>query len=140
MKIEATTKACDKATTELINIQQELNEFRIKRAALNEVIRKERELEEMEDSHKLQLSEINKEDIHFLNSIANKIHNKEILGKIIWSNYLQKPFNEMINRIFGTNIPKNVIYCIENIDTHENILEKLLRVLKIDGQIILKQR
>lgn len=30
----------------------------------------------------------------------------------------------MINRICGANVPKNVVYCIENIETHEKYIGK----------------
>lgn len=109
---------------ELATLQDEVTEFRAKRAALNESIRIEQELQNSETSHRIQLSEFDIEDIGFLNSISNKVHNKEILSKLIWSTYLQKPFNEMINRLFGSNIPKNVVYCIQNINTQEKYIGK----------------
>ena len=30
----------------------------------------------------------------------------------------------MLNNIFGANVPKNVIYCIENIETHKKYIGK----------------
>ena len=56
--------------------------------------------------------------------IEDKIHNKELLHKLIWTEYLQKPFNLMLKNIFGSNIPKNVIYCIENHNTHKKYIGK----------------
>jgi hypothetical protein len=49
----------------------------------------------------------------YLTSIIPKLRNHEIIYKLIWSEYLQKPFNTMIKNLFGGKIPKNVIYCIE---------------------------
>ena len=43
---------------------------------------------------------------------------------MIWSEYLQKPFNEMLKRLFLGNPPKNVIYCIENIHNHKKYIGK----------------
>lgn len=111
-------------------VKDELEKFHSQRAALNEVVRKERELREAETAHRIQLTDFDKEDIHFLNSISDKVHNKEVLNKLIWTTYLQKPLNEMINRICGSNIPKNVIYCIENIETHEKYIGKTAASIK----------
>lgn len=130
MILSQNEKEIEDANETLEDLKYEVEQFRAQRAALNEVIRKERELEEAENSHRIQLSEFDKEDIHFLNSISDKIHNKEVLNKLIWTTYIQKPLNEMINRICGSNIPKNVIYCIENIDTHEKYIGKTAASIK----------
>ena len=130
--LEENRKEKASAALQLEELKKEIEDFRIRRESLNEVIRKEREMESLQDSHRIQLSDFDKEDIHFLVSLEDKIHNKELLHKLIWTEYLQKPFNQMINRICGANIPKNVVYCIENIETHEKYIGKTLEVL-IDG-------
>jgi len=38
--------------------------------------------------HRIVLSDNAIEDIHFLKSIEDKIHNKELLHKLIWTEYL----------------------------------------------------
>jgi len=70
------------------------------------------------------LKESDKSDIHFLLSIEDNINNKELLHKLIWTEYIQRPFNQMINSVFGSRIPKNVIYCIEDINTHKKYIGK----------------
>ena len=122
--LDANNKEKASAALQLEELKKEINDFRVRRESLNEAIRKEREMENLQDSHRIQLSDFDKEDIHFLVSLENKIHNKELLHKLIWTEYLQKPFNQMINRICGANVPKNVIYCIENIETHEKYIGK----------------
>ena len=112
------------AQQELENIKLELEEFRAKRAAINELRRKEEELAAEQDGHRIILSEDDKEDIKYLISIEDKIHNVDLLHKLIWSEYLQKPFNQMLNNIFGSKIPKNVIYCIENISDNKKYIGK----------------
>ena len=122
--LDANNKEKASAVLQLEELKKEIEDFRIRRESLNEAIRKEREMENLQDSHRIQLSDFDTEDIHFLVSLENKIHNKELLHKLIWTEYLQKPFNQMINRICGANIPKNVVYCIENIETHEKYIGK----------------
>lgn len=109
---------------ELAAAKSELDEFQAKRAAVNEAIRREEELQNEIDSHRIILSEVAKEDIHYLISIEPNIHNKELLHKLIWSEYLQTPFNDMLKRVFGSKVPKNVIYCIENIKLHKKYIGK----------------
>ena len=122
--LDENNKEKTSAALQLEELKKEIEDFRIRRESLNEAIRKEREMENLQDSHRIQLSDFDKEDIHFLVSLENKIHNKELLHKLIWTEYLQKPFNQMINRICGANVPKNVVYCIENIETHEKYIGK----------------
>ena len=95
-------------------LQDYVEDFRRKREAINEAIRREAELENEENLHRIIISDFDKQDIEYLLSIESKIHNKELLHKLIWSEYIQRPFNLMIKAIFGNKVPKNVIYCIEN--------------------------
>ena len=60
----------------------------------------------------------------YLTSIIPKLRNHEIIYKLIWSEYLQRPFNTMIKNLFGGKIPKNVIYCIEQIDGNKKYIGK----------------
>ena len=114
----------DAADEEIKVINKELSEIKAKYDAINERLRFEREQKEKERAHRIFLSKEQEQDIQFLLSIENKITNKEILHKLIWSEYLQKPFTEMINNQFGSKIPKNVIYCIENIETNQKYIGK----------------
>ena len=109
---------------DLEEIKKELEDYRLRRAVVNEAIRREEETANKIDFHRIILSETDKDDINYLLSIEEKIHNKDLLHKLIWSEYLQKPFNQMLNNIFGSKVPKNVIYCIENIKTHKKYIGK----------------
>ena len=109
---------------DLEKIKKELEDYRLRRAVVNEAIRREEETANKIDFHRIILSETDKDDINYLLSIEEKIHNKDLLHKLIWSEYLQKPFNQMLNNIFGSKVPKNVIYCIENIKTHKKYIGK----------------
>lgn len=76
------------ANKEIEEIKSQLEEFRSKRNALNETIRIENEMKNEVDSHRIILSDADRNDIEFLVSIENKINNKEILHKLIWTEYL----------------------------------------------------
>lgn len=114
----------EKLDATLNEIKENIKDYRKRQYIINETIRKEEELKNHIDYHRIILSNSAKEDIYFLLSIKEKIHNKELLYKLIWSEYIQKAFNEMINNLFGSKIPKNVIYCIENINTHKKYIGK----------------
>lgn len=109
---------------EQLKILAELEDFRKRRAAINKAIALENSKEEEKLKHQISLSLQDKEDIKYLLSIEEKINNKQLLRKLIWSEYLQKPFNEMLKRLFLGNPPKNVIYCIENIHNHKKYIGK----------------
>lgn len=109
---------------EVETLKKELDEFRLRRAAINEEIRKEEEKENYVQIHSIQLSDYDKEDIKFLLSLDSELHNKTILYKLIWSQYLQQGFKNMLHNIFGNRDPRNVIYCIENIKTGKKYIGK----------------
>lgn len=110
--------------TEIALLQSQLNEWKSKQEAINQEIQRQQELEDSINFHRIQLKESDKSDIHFLLSIEDNINNKDLLHKLIWTEYIQRPFNQMINSTFGSKIPKNVIYCIENINTHKKYIGK----------------
>lgn len=114
----------EKLSAEIEHLQLELNEWKSKQDAINQEIQRQQELEDTVNFHRIQLKESDKSDIHFLLSIEDNINNKELLHKLIWTEYIQRPFNQMINSVFGSKVPKNVIYCIEDINTHKKYIGK----------------
>lgn len=105
-------------------IIQQLAEFKAKQDAVNEEILRRRALEEKQDFYRIQLTDAAKEDIHYLLTIIDNFHNKETIYKLIWSEYLQAPFKAMLNRVLNGKEYKNVIYMIQNINTHEVYIGK----------------
>ena len=114
----------EELSAEIERLQAELNEWKSKQDAINQEIQRQQELEDSVNFHRIQLKESDKSDIHFLLSIEDNINNKELLHKLIWTEYIQRPFNQMINSVFGSKVPKNVIYCIEDINTHKKYIGK----------------
>ena len=109
---------------QLQSVLKEISEYKEKRDAINQQILRERALEEKQDFYRIQLPKSSKEDINFLLSIVNRFNNKEVIYKLIWSEYIQKPFKNMLNRVLSNKDPKNVIYMIKNMDTNEIYIGK----------------
>ena len=109
---------------ELQSIIERLNDYKNRQAAVNEEILRRRELEEKQDFYRIILTDEDKEDIHYLISIINNVRNKQLLYKLIWSEYLQKPFNEMLKRILEGKEIRCVIYKITNLKTGEIYIGK----------------
>ena len=102
---------------ELSYLRKELEDFRSRRDAINEAIRRERELSEKEDFYKIQLTQNDIEDIKLLDSMTDRLCHKEVLPKVIWESIVRRPTNEMIKRVVGQKI--GGIYKITYIPTGE---------------------
>jgi hypothetical protein len=109
---------------ELQDIIKDLKVAKDKRESINQAILREKESKEKEDYYRINLSENDWSDIHFLLEIVNHFSNKTAIYKLIWSEYIQKPFKEMMKRVLFSKDPKNVIYMIQNLDTQEIYIGK----------------
>lgn len=113
-----TKEEIDKATEELTKILQELEVERSKRAAINEEIRRQKEVEMKQDFYRIQFSEEDKNDVEILRSIAPRLRHPEAINKVIWSAYYQKPLTELRKRLLP-NGDKSGIYKITRLKTGE---------------------
>ena len=102
---------------ELFYLRKELEDFRSRREAVNEAIRRERELSEKEDFYKIQLTQSDIEDIKLLDSMKDRLCHKEIFPKVIWESIARRPVSEMIKRVVGQKV--GGIYKITYIPTGE---------------------
>ena len=102
---------------ELSYLRRELEDFRSRRDAINEAIRRERELSEKEDFYKIKLTQSDIEDIKLLDSMKDSLCHKEVLPKVIWESIVRRPINEMIKRVVGQKV--GGIYKITYIPTGE---------------------
>ena len=110
-------------------IKKELDDFSEKQAAINEAIRRKRELEEAEDFFRINVSEEDQEDIEVFNTIAPRLRNKESLNKLIFSVFIQRPMDEMIKRITGGREISG-IYKITYLKTGEAYIGKTTNMKK----------
>lgn len=102
---------------ELFYLKKELEDFRSRRDAVNEAIRRERELIEKEDFYRIQLTQSDIEDIKLLDNMKDRLCHKEVLPKVIWESIARRPVNEMIKRVVGQKV--GGIYKITYIPTGE---------------------
>ena len=102
-------------------IKSILEEERSKRAAINEEIRRQREVEEQQDFYRIQLNPNDKDDVEILRGIAPRLRHPEAINKVIWTGYYQKPLAELRKRLLSggdisgvykiTRLKTGEIYC-----------------------------
>ena len=106
---------------QLADAQSELNEYQAKRAAINDAILRERELEEKEDFYRISIKENDIKDIEVLRSIEPRLTNREVLNKLIYEVFIKRPLMEMEKRVLqGRKI--GGIYKITYIKTGESYI------------------
>jgi len=103
---------------EVEKIKSELEEERTKRAAINEEIRRQREVEEQQDFYRIQLDPNDKDDVEILRSVAPRLRHPEAINKVIWSGYYQKPLAELRKRLLP-NGDVSGVYKITRLKTNE---------------------
>ena len=99
-------------------IKSILEEERRKRDTINEEILRQRKVAEEQDFYKIKFSEQDKNDIEILRPIAPRLQHPEVINKIIWNSYYQKPLAELRKRLLP-NGDKSGIYKITRIKTNE---------------------
>lgn len=78
----------------------QLENERQKYLSVIETVQNAQSDEEKDKYHHIQISEAAQEDINYLlNNVANRLSNPDILYKLIWSEYIQKPTNDMLDFI-----------------------------------------
>lgn len=75
----------------------------------------------------IQIPELEREDIHFLlTTVSPQVRNKDIIPKLVWSEYIQKPTQELMKRVGIEDIPG--IYKITNVKTNKCYIGKSTKV------------
>lgn len=82
-------------------LQSKLDEFQLMSNAINEAILRKKELEEKEDFYSVQVSDEDKDDIKVLQSMDLKLHNRNVIPKLVWELFMRRPVQEMIKRVTG---------------------------------------
>ena len=117
-KMAVTKEEIEKAEEELKRIFQTLEVERSKRDAINKEILRQRKIAEEQDFYKIRFTEADKKDIEILRPIAPRLQHPEVINKIIWSSYYQKPLAELRKRLLP-NGDVSGIYKITRIKTNE---------------------
>ena len=87
--------------TELLSCQKNLDQFKQIQDSVNEAIRRKKEIEEQEYFYSLDISKNDQEDIAILQSMDARLHNRDVIPKLVWELFIRRPAQEMIKRVTG---------------------------------------
>ena len=107
---------------EVDNLTLLLDDLRSKYNTIIEGLRKEEELKNEQDFYRINLTNLDKEDIIELQSVSLRIHNREIINKLIWEVYYSKPYTELVKRVCPTKTCG--VYRITNLKTNKSYIGK----------------
>ena len=95
-----------------------LKEMQDKVTAAIEAAKRQEEMETQQNFYRIQLSEIDLEEIERLRAVEPYLRNKEALNKVIWKVFYEKPTTDLIGRVIG-NVQATGIYKITNIQNQK---------------------
>lgn len=110
-------------------LNKELQSLVDARSAAIEAARKEREVTDNPQLYTLPLLDDEIHDIEYLNGIRGKMRYPAVIGKVIWSSFIQKKVNPFIAKIIGANTICG-IYKITNQLTQESYIGQSLDIQK----------
>lgn len=87
---------------ELIELNTQLQQLRTDATAAINAAKRIEEMKESRDFYRIQLAELDIEEIKMLRSISPYLRDKEPLNKVIWKVYYEKPVNDLIGRVIGS--------------------------------------
>ena len=82
-----------------------------------EAAKRAAEIQEKTNFYKMQLSDVDIQEIATLRSIAPRLRDQEPLNKVIWKVYYEKPATALIGRVVGPTV-KTGIYKITNLENN----------------------
>ena len=115
-QIEQVKEQKENLLKDIETVKAELEVERSKRAAINEQIRKQRELEEQQDFYRIKIDPKDIDDIKILREIAPRLRHPDAINKVIWNGYYQKPLAELRKR---AGIKGSGVYKITRLKTGE---------------------
>ena len=102
-----------KLTFQIENSKIELEALQRARAVAIEDAKRQEEMKTQSEFYKLQISTEDLDDIHELKQVEKKLSKKEVLNKLIYKVYFEKPYTDLIGRVIGKEV-KTGIYKITN--------------------------
>ena len=119
--------ACQSATlvkelsatnTEIKNAELRLAGLAAKVSAAVAAAKRQEEMETAQDFYRLNLPDIDIEEIVKLREVTVLLRDSEPLNKVIWKVYYEKPYTDLIGRVVGTGVHTG-IYKITNIKSQK---------------------
>ena len=100
-------------TFQIENSKIELEVLQHTRAAAIEDAKRQEEMKTQSEFYKLQISVEDLDDICELKQVEKRLSKKEVLNKLIYKVYFEKPYTDLIGRVVGKEV-KTGIYKITN--------------------------
>ena len=110
-ELSATNHAIKLAETQLADLSAKVQ------AAIGAAKRQE-EMETAQNFYKLNLSQIDIEEISKLREVTVLLRDSEPLNKVIWKVYYEKPYTDLIGRVIGPGVHTG-IYKITNLENQK---------------------
>ena len=104
-----------KKEEELSAVEGQLKEIKDKFNSAVEASKRAEELKNQKDFYRLQLSDLDIQEINKLREVVPYLRDSEPLNKVIWKVYYEKPYTDLIGRVIGNGIYSG-IYKITNIE------------------------
>ena len=120
---EAAGALIEQMGKQIEQLQEEINDYTAKQAAINEAIMRQRAIDEQQDFYRVCLGPETANDVSVLNIARQNLKKPEIIDKIIYDNYIAKPVLEMLKRVLQ-NTTCSGIYKITCIKTGEIYIGK----------------
>ena len=100
---------------ELAEVNTKLTDLTAKLTSAVEAAKRAEELRIKQDFYRLQLSQVDIDEIARLREVTPYLRDSEPLNKVIWKVYYEKPYTDLIGRVVGTGVHTG-IYKITNIE------------------------
>lgn len=120
---EAAGALIEQMGKQIEQLQEEINDYTAKQAAINEAIMRQRAIDEQQDFYRVCLAPETANDVSVLNMARQNLKKPEIIDKIIYDNYIAKPVLEMVKRVLQ-NTTCSGIYKITCLKTGEIYIGK----------------
>lgn len=98
--------------------ESRLADLSSKVTAAIEAAKRQEEMDIAQDFYRLNLSNIDIEEITKLRQVAVLLRDSEPLNKVIWKVYYEKPYTDLIGRVVGSGVHTG-IYKITNIKSQK---------------------
>lgn len=96
-------------------LEKEVKAAEAKQQEIIEEYKRAEKIKEDKNFYRIVLSENDIEDVKKLRKIADELHDPSVLYKLIYKNYYERPFNEMVGRVV-TGRGNTGIYKITNLE------------------------
>ncbi len=108
----------DETTKQRTFLRKELQTLQSSVEAAVAAAKRAEEMVNQQNFYRIQLNEIDIDEIEKLRSVEPYLRDKEPLNKVIWKVYYEKPTNDLIGRVIGSGTHTG-IYKITNIDSQK---------------------